>query len=506
MRRQSLIALLLSLVLSGCTKPSSSEAPTLSSEPSISQPIVVTPLSIDVTKDSEKIYEIIVHIDENITLNANVLPLNASQSVQWTINDEEIATISDTGILTGKALGETILTVSATDHPHIQTSIFVTVKAPVVQTGVGSGTSIDDPIFKGNEGEEPLEIYFLETFHIYADSLLLKKGNVEILIDGGWVYDGEMNKALINSLVPDGRLDMVIATHGHSDHYDAIPELVSDIPFISSFLDYGPAGGENAGYKRLVNNRIASDNAYYYGAYDSVNGLNGAANRYYFTPEFYVDVLDTGAYGSSVSSSSGNDQSLALMFNYHNFKFFTAGDLTSSGELYLLNQSLLPEVSLYKPSHHGSHGSNEQSFLNKLNPYMVAITASRAGQYGVTPGPASPTRTYNLDGKGGHPAAAAIERIYKAPRISLNLNVYWNMPNGTMKFTTHGGATDVTMEGTPTRHGYYDLTLTSGLPIWNESLNNFENKVTGEEQKKFHETKVFAFREYESYLPAWVNR
>ena len=145
---------------------------------------------------------------------------------------------------------------------------------------------------------------------------------------------------------------------------------------------------------------------------------------YYFTSEFYVDVLNTGAYSDT---SSGDANSLALLFTYKDFKFFTAGDLTSSSEASLLTNEVLPEVSLYKASHHGSHGSNSQPLMDTLNPYMVAIAATKAGSYNKEPAPPSPSETYNLDGTKGHPASAAIERIYKIPRTFLNLNVYWNL-------------------------------------------------------------------------------
>ena len=503
MKKKLLVSVLLLFLIGGCHKhPSSS----ISNDPnSSSEPVSYTPLSVMIKKDNTDIYNLTVNVDEEVSLNAIVLPESASQDVAWHISDESIATVSETGLVKGVASGETILTVASKEKDSVSSQLFITVKQKALQTGVGSGRSIDDPIFQGYEGDEPLEIYFLETHHLYADSMLLKKGNVEVLIDGGWQYDGIMNQSFIEEKVSDGRLDMVIATHGHADHYEAIPTLVENIPAISSFLDYGLAGGESGGYKKLVRDRIASDNAFYYGAYDSVNGLNNATKRYYFTNEFYVDVLNTGAYGKDASASSGNEQSLALLFTYLDFTFLTSGDLTISGEKGILANETLGNVSLYKAAHHASHGSNDQTFLNTINPFTVAITASRAGQYSVKPGPVSESNTYNLDGKGGHPAAQAIERIYKIPRISLNLNVYWNMTCGTMKFTTHGKETDLKLTGSPTRRGYYDLSLTNGVPVWNEALGDFENKVTGEEQTKFHETKVFAFREYEKYLPPWLS-
>ena len=109
-----------------------------------------------------------------------------------------------------------------------------------------------------------------------------------------------------------------------------------------------------------------------------------------------------------------------------------------------------------------------------------------------------------MNAASGHPAAAAIERIYKAPNISSSLNVYWNAVNGTMKFTSYG-EDSVTFSGSPTMKGYYDLTLTNNVGVWSDTLNDYENKVTGEENKKLHETKVFEFRNYIQYLPTWAK-
>ena len=61
-------------------------------------------------------------------------------------------------------------------------------------------------------------------------------------------------------------------------------------------------------------------------------------------------------------------------------------------------------------------------------------------------------------------------------------------------------------EGSKTLKGYYDLTLTGGSPKWNEELKDFENRVTGEENYKFHETKAFEFRGYNQYLPEWAKQ
>ena len=73
-----------------------------------------------------------------------------------------------------------------------------------------------------------------------------------------------------------------------------------------------------------------------------------------------------------------------------------------------------------------------------------------------------------------------------------------------MKFTSYG-ENDFIFTGSKPLKGYYDLSKTNGSAVWNDTLNDFENKVTGEENCKLHETKIFEFRSYIQYLPKWAQ-
>ena len=139
--------------------------------------------------------------------------------------------------------------------------------------------------------------------------------------------------------------------------------------------------------------------------------------------------------------------------------------------------------------------------MNKLNPKGIAISAAiPRGSYGTEPKPPSPSIKNNLNATSGHPAAEAVKRIYQIPNIMANLRVYWNAVNGTMCFKSHG-ENDFEFSGSPTMKGYYDLTKTNGVGEWDEKANDWKNKVTGEENLKFSETKAFKFRGYDKYLP-----
>lgn len=458
--------------------------------------------SIEIYKETVNVDELDVYVGDTFALKSQINN-DLKAEVVWESSNPSVISVDSQGKVTALKSGTVVITVSVKNSPFITDSIYVNATEKIQQLGVGSGHSKDDPIFIGNEGEdEPLEIYFIEMQQIYADSLFIKKGNVEILIDAGYAYDGKFVDKVITQYCTDGRLDLLMATHSDGDHIDGLANALKNVDRVSLMIDYGGVGGGNVLSARNTYKALGMQ---YHSALECVNYQNGATDVYYLTEDFYFEVLNTGNYISPDKTSAGNGSSVAVIFYYKEFTFFTAGDLTTSSEEQLLKNEILPEVTLYKASHHGSNGSSSQELLDTLNPKAVAISAAVAGKYGQEPTGPNPNNTTNLNGTSGHPSAGAIERIYKAPNISQNLNVFWNGVNGTMKFTTYG-ENDFVFTGSKTLKGYYDLTLTNGVPKWNPELNDFENKVTGEENYRLHETKVFVFRGYIKYLPDWAKK
>ena len=392
------------------------------------------------------------------------------------VSDTSIAKVEGQNII-GLKPGSTFLTITCIEEPSLTKTIIINITDKVIQKGVGSGTSSDDPIFIGNEGsQEPLEIYFIELNRMYGDAVYIKKGLLDILIDAGTSDDGADVRAFLESHMEDKTLDLVMVSHTHEDHYGGMAEALKAVDNVSMFIDYG---GDSKNTYSNARDLFIANGSKHFGAKSCVEELNGAVKEWYLTKDLKCNILDTGHYISDTGSAQ-NPESVAAIFEYQDFSYFTAGDLTSDSELSLISREDLKPVSLYKASHHGSHGSNTTDILDILDPYMVGISAAITGS---TP--------ESQSGKGGHPAEAAIERIFKAPQIRTNHNVYWNGVNGSMCFTTYGGAKDVTCKGSPTRKGYY---------IKDENGNLV--KVTGEENLKFIDTKLFKIRGYDKYVIA----
>lgn len=112
------------------------------------QSISITPTTITVQKG------------KSITPNIIIFPTNASnKQLNWESNNSKIATVSNTGEISGIATGEAIITATTTDSSNIQTSIQVTV-LPNTDESLG-GTLTVSPTYK--------ELQFNDTIQLTAN-------------------------------------------------------------------------------------------------------------------------------------------------------------------------------------------------------------------------------------------------------------------------------------------------------------------------------------------------
>ena len=109
----------------------------------------------------------------------------------------------------------------------------------------------------------PLEIYVLEMAGIYGDSIYLKQGDVDILIDAGWDTDGAYVRDFVDEYCQDDVLDLLVVTHPHGDHVGGMATALTNVETITNIIDYGtfataPSSSENglAAYETLKKDYI----------------------------------------------------------------------------------------------------------------------------------------------------------------------------------------------------------------------------------------------------------
>lgn len=76
-----------------------------------------------------------VHLHQTLQLNATILPADAHQEVQWSSSNENVATVSESGLVTPVTLGNAIIYASTTDGSNKRTLCVITV-LPAVATNI----------------------------------------------------------------------------------------------------------------------------------------------------------------------------------------------------------------------------------------------------------------------------------------------------------------------------------------------------------------------------------
>ncbi len=249
----------------------------------------------------------------------------------------------------------------------------------VYSGAVSSGTLNVDLITS-----QDLSIHFLELGNKYTgDCTLIKTGNTEILIDAGSRTDSIPTiKNYLDQYVTDGRLEYVIVTHAHQDHYAGFAtnkstDSIFDLFECEVIIDFAqtnqkPTSTMYANYQRELQDEV-DQGAVHYTALDCVQGNNGAKSTYELGNGVTMQILDSYYYYAGNTSSSENDYSVCTLISNGKQNFLFTGDLEAKGEEYLVQYNHLPQVDVYKAGHHGSKTSSSAKLMEVIQPKIVCV-------------------------------------------------------------------------------------------------------------------------------------
>lgn len=211
----------------------------------------------------------------------------------------------------------------------------------------------------------------------FADGYLIRKGDIDILIDGGNPQPTAPTDDVVNYLRAAGveTLDAYIVTHWHLDHCMNMNEVLAEFGDAETVV-YGPSEAEP---DEVFNGTVTV-------AIGPV--VNGEYRQMRMGDVLELDGMTITCIGPEKLTLNGqcNADSLNFILQYGTRKFLFTGDMAQSGSIIGDFAELCANVDVLKFPHHGDQ------------PYEIGQRASRIvrPRYVLVPGVASKYKVWNF--------------------------------------------------------------------------------------------------------------
>jgi competence protein ComEC len=227
-----------------------------------------------------------------------------------------------------------------------------------------------------------LEIHFLELGNQYTgDCTYIKAGEKDILIDAGSkVSSIETIDNYLSDHVTDDKLEYVIVTHAHEDHYAGFAthestQSLFDLYKCEVIIDFAQITSDKSEqimYNNYIRERNAEiqNGATHYTAAECIQNEN-INGKFDLGDGITLTVLDSYYYYNR--SGEENNHSVCVMIDDGKNHYLFTGDLEKEGEEKLVEMNDLPEVKLYKAGHHGSKTSSNDVLLSVIKPEIICV-------------------------------------------------------------------------------------------------------------------------------------
>lgn len=246
-----------------------------------------------------------------------------------------------------------------------------------------------------------LRVHFIDVGQ--GDSILIDFGKNELLIDGG--EKSSQVGDYINPYV-EGPLEVMIATHPHTDHIGGLVEVLKDFKVKEIWLNGDIASSKT--YEQFMS-AVTLEGADVYTAKEGKIISFGNLNFSIFNPpdSLFSDI---------------NNNSIVLKLKYGNIAFLFTGDAEKEAESSILNNTSNLQSQILKAGHHCSKTSSSGLFLLAVKPKEVICMVGENNRY-------------------GHPHQETLQRLKE-----IGANIYRTDINGTIIVSTDGKAYQIKAE------------------------------------------------------------
>ena len=188
-----------------------------------------------------------------------------------------------------------------------------------------------------------------------GQSIILQSEGKTYLVDCGGSYDDTAADLAAQRLLSQGiaRLDGVILTHFDADHAGGVGYLLSRIPADMIFY---PDYEDTSGTRVLLESAMAG----------RINPVSRDLMLSYGDTKITIF--------APVIADSGNESSLAVLFQAGNCDILITGDRSALGERILLKTAQIPDLEILVAGHHGSKYSTCEELLAATTPEIVVIS------------------------------------------------------------------------------------------------------------------------------------
>ncbi len=259
--------------------------------------------------------------------------------------------------------------------------------------------------FASESDRYDMSVHFIDVGK--ADSIYIKCKDKNILIDAGEknTYD-LVNEYLRRQNVKV--LDLVIATHPHTDHIGGMPKVIEEFQINKLLIPE-------------LKEEVIPTSITYEKLLLAIKNKNIAPERPIPGNSFNIGGLIFEVLAPNKQYDDVNNNSIVVKMTFKNTSFLFTGDAEKKSENDMMNNNFNLEADVLKVGHHGSKTSTSSAFLRKVDPKYAVICVGED--------------RYNL------PKKITIDKLTKR-----NIKIFRTDCNGTVVFSTDGNKISVFTE------------------------------------------------------------